>query len=270
MSQEHNDTEKKAKRTQRNRPILVTANDSELSNQSAPEEVATLTQVAEPEPAVQSKPQGRRLPGFFSTVGKKEEESATKEVDAATIAKARLARATHGKAPSDTTKPAAKEEKVKIAQPASSNQTRSTPAKPAAPFKTRHIIGIAIYLLGANFIGGYEGQFLNTYHLNQTLAKFPLFGGTVIVQTSTIAFLLTLVIILVLLARFDLIPRSLGALGGTPASRTGGRSASNSSKDSDAVEGTRQIPPAIKQGVQGKSDDLYRAYRNSQRRDKKR
>lgn len=266
MSQEYNDTSKKTKRTsrsQRNRPMLVTANDSELSQQPVLEEVATSTQVAEPEPTVQKSSPSRRLPAFFSTVGKKEEESTEKEA----VAKARLARATRGRAAgqSDGGKQSAKEEKAstsKATRPASTQ-----PARPSGPFKTRHIMGIAIYLLVANFAGLYETQFLTAQHLNQTLAKFPLFGGTVVVQTSTLAFLATLIIILVLLARFDLIPRSLGALSGTPA---GGSRSSSSSRVSDTTEGVRQIPPSMKQGVKGEHDDLYQEYRASQRRSKKR
>jgi hypothetical protein len=271
MSQEYNDTIKKPKRTprsQRNRPVLVTANDTannnELSEQPASEETTTSTQVAEPEQADQPRTRGRRLPGFFSTVGKKEEESTEKE----TAVKARLARATRGKTTeqSNTSKQADKEEKSSSSKPA--QPASRQPARPSGPFKTRHIVGIAIYLLVANFVGLYETQFLNEYHLNQTLAKFPLFGGTVIVQTSTLAFLATLIIILVLLARFDLIPRSLGALSGTPASSS--RSSANSNRGGDTTAGARQIPPPMKQGVKGEHDDLYQEYRASQRRSKKR
>jgi uncharacterized protein YecT (DUF1311 family) len=68
---------------------------------------------------------------------------------------------------------------------------------------------------------------------------------------------LTLIILLVVLARFDLIPRSLGAMSGQQSSRSG--------QSSSQSENTKDSQPTIKQGVKGADDDLYQEYREQQR-----
>ncbi|HEY6408696.1 MAG TPA: hypothetical protein VIY29_14625, partial [Ktedonobacteraceae bacterium] len=81
-------------------------------------------------------------------------------------------------------------------------------------------------------------------------------------------FLLTLVIILVLLARFDLIPRNFGAMmGGKSSSQQNKRGCGSSNQGS--TDGTRNTPPTMKQGVKGNNDDLYQVYRSNQKRTKK-
>ncbi len=265
MSQEYNATPtKRAKstaRAQRNRPVLVTDNAAE------PVAVETLPVEETPAPIAASAPK-RRLPNFFSTVGKsaQEESNASKpEVDPA---QARLARATRTpkgstqnvKAASVVSKETTSEKTKEAAKPA----TKSTaPAKPASAFKTRHIIGIAIYLLAANFLGLFESSFLRSIHADSLLTKFNLFGNQVSVYTSTLLFLATLIIILVLLAKFDFIPRSFGAAA---QPRNTGKSTA-STRGTDSVK----TPPAtICPGVKGSDDKLYEAYRMNQRREKKR
>ncbi len=94
------------------------------------------------------------------------------------------------------------------------------------------------------------------------MTQFNLFGGTLHVTTSTVVFLASLVIILVLLARFDLIPRSLGAA--TNAQRSTGQAQTKS--NGTTTQGERIIPPTVRQGVKGSDDTLYQQYRTSQRR----
>jgi hypothetical protein len=72
-------------------------------------------------------------------------------------------------------------------------------------FKGRYILGIAIYLFGAQFIGIYEKQFLTANHLVVVLVHF--FGLTI--TTLTVVYLATLLVLLVVLVLLDLIPRSL-------------------------------------------------------------
>ncbi|MBV9230954.1 MAG: hypothetical protein JOZ18_16710 [Chloroflexi bacterium] len=267
MSQEYNDTSRKSRRAaraQRNRPMLVTTQevDSEQSEQSAPSTDDLV--VEQPQAAEEAAPAPktrRRLPGFFSTVGKSEEQG-EKEVD---VAQARLARATRGKVTSKAASQTTPAEETKPTRPAASKAS-STPQRPASAFKTRYIIGMGIYLLSANFIGLYETQFLRSINADQVLSQFNLFGGTVIIRTSTLLFLATLIIILVLLARFDLIPRNLGAMSGAAPNRSG---QSSNRSSSDSGEGARNIPPPMKQGVKGADDKLYQAYRANQRREKK-
>jgi hypothetical protein len=97
------------------------------------------------------------------------------------------------------------------------------------------------------------------------LTTFNLFGGKMVVSTSTIAFIATLVILLILLAKFDLIPSSLGMGMNTarPVSKTG------SSEATPGVPAPKFTQPAVRQGVAGEHDDLYQEYRSNQRRSKK-
>ncbi|TMC60082.1 MAG: hypothetical protein E6J21_11105 [Chloroflexota bacterium] len=151
--------------------------------------------------------------------------------------------------------------------------SRSTaPSRPNSIFKTRYLIGMGIYLLVANFIGAFETNILRDNHLDVRLAQFNLFGGTIVISTSTIVFLATLVILLVALARFDLIPRNFSAMMGGSSSQQNrrGSSSGSSSRNQGTTEGGRNIPPSMKQGVKGADDDLYQEYRSNQRRAKKR
>jgi len=87
--------------------------------------------------------------------------------------------------------------------------------------------------------------------------------GPLPIYVSTVLFLLTLVILLVVLARFDLVPRSL-----TPAPRqpvTTGKGQSQNNNTSDTGSDGSQNTPNRKQGVKGANDDLYQEYRETQR-----
>lgn len=263
MSQQYNNTTKKTKRatrTQRTRPVLVTANDEQgnLVEEQVPEvESAPVTT----EPVASATPK-RRLPAFFSTVGKRDTaEEAVPEKD---IAQARLARATRGKAATQATKgSAASQDKPKETKPAAKPAASRTPERPPSLFKTRYIIGMGIYLIAANFLGIYERDILRNMGAERTLSQFNLFGLPVVITTSTVLFLITLIVILVVLARFDLLPRSLGAA-------TNSTGSTRSSTNREGGDGTRQIPPTKRQGEPGEHDDLYQAYRSQQRREKKR
>jgi len=278
MTQEQNNRSQTSKRTARaagrNRPVLVTSttqtNDLtddqsvQVSNDSAqPAEESSTAPTSEI-------PRTRKLPGFFSRVGK----SAQIETSGADSTQARLARATRGKAFGSIgragTSPAseAPDQKAEASQPVKASPpvpARSAPARPVGGFKMRYILGLAIYLLGAQLIGAYETNILHAYHLDNPLFKL----GPVAVSTSTLAFLATLIILLIVLARFDLIPRSLGAMMGQPTpSRKAG--STQSQKTQESVK----TPPTMKQGVKGADDDLYQEYqeqrRYQQRRERKR
>ncbi len=266
MSQEYNGTLKRSRRarTPRNRPVLVTSSDEntteeQMIQETAPVEEIEETPIAEPAPPARGR-MGNRLPNFFSTVGKSEKEDNQKESE---VVQARLARATKGKASTATGKTAAvteedKETSKTETKAAPATTTRTRPAQQGA-FKTRYILGIAIYLFAANFIGTGITLVLRKMNADVVLTQFNLFGGKVIVSTSTVLFLALLIIILVLLARFDLIPRSLA-----PSAQN--RAAASKSSETSS----KQPPSAIRQGVKGEDDDLYQEYRLSQRRTKKR
>lgn len=273
MSQDYTNTNRKARRaarTNRNRPVLVASEEQEAqTNGTDSTETASAMPVQELPPLVipTPKPKGRTLPGFLPSLrkGADEQPKETKEVD---IAQARLARATR-KIPAATSKTTDEKEKdvkpttPKASSPATTSKPNtSTSARPASPFKTRYIFGMVLYLLCANFIGVFEQGILQSYHLDAELTRFNLFGGLIVIRTSTLAFLLTLVVILVILARLDLIPRSLGAAMGTPARRP-------SSTSNTSANGERTQQPTMRQGVQGADDKLYQEYRTAQRREKK-
>jgi hypothetical protein len=242
---------------------LVTGSDENTTEEQTIQEADSIEEVEEiqaiePEPAPTSPARGHRLPNFFSTVGKSEKEDNQKETE---VVQARLARATKGKVSTATGKTPAVVEEEKEAPKAVAKEasTTSNRARPQGAFKTRYILGIAIYLFAANFIGTGITLVLNQMHADVILTQFNLFGGKIIVKTSTVLFLALLIIILVLLARFDLIPRSLAP---TRPQQTG------SSKSSETTN--KQPPSPIRQGVKGEDDDLYQEYRLSQRRGKKR
>jgi len=276
MSQEYKHPTKrsrKATRTQRQRPVLVTVKDDELDDLSVSMTASTeevLMQSSEPEQSAPSATTGRRLPRFFSTVGKNEQGETGNMADAA---KARLARAIRGK--TALTNETAKKTAHTAATSPKDTSARSTTSAGnarsaqnranASPFKTRYIIGIAIYLLAAQVLNPIESLALSKIGAERELTSFILFGERpTVIYTSTVVFLASLIAILVILARMDFIPRSLGASRNTSANAA---RSSSSSKSNEAAEKAPQ--PTMKQGVQGESDDLYRAYRTNQRREKK-
>lgn len=264
-----NRSNKRSPRAGRYKPTLVTTPDTETGDeqQEAVQEIEETAPVEETPTEVAPPTTGRRLPRFFSTVGKSEKEQ---EVSEETVVQARLARATRGKtAKAETTattddKEEAVEQERKAAAPARTASASRTPARPPSPFKMKYIIGMVVYLLGAQLIGSLEVNLFNTYHIDSTLAQFPIFGFNIVVKTSTLVFLLILVLLLVLLAKLDLIPRSFSALSGQPPQKRG--SATSRQNNNNTVVRTPQ--PTMRQGVSGADDDLYQQYRSNQRRKK--
>lgn len=276
-------TYKRAGRS-KHRPVLVTSTEQDAL--VSPEQEGTgatsssaVAVEAQPEtgeqtaqPTTMAKFSARRLPGFFSTVGRKTQEETSSETD---IAQARIARATRGKTPAKAASngsngnngnngnAAAKEEKT-VAKPQPARGVR--PARTTGGFKTRYLFGMVLYLLAANFIGIFETNAFVSAGIDRVLTTFNLFGGNIVVRTSTLAYLATLILLLVILAYFDLIPRSFSAMSGQkqPVKR-----GSTTSKQGDANTLARNNPPTMRQGVSGQDDDLYEEYRYNQRRAKK-
>lgn len=269
MTQEQS-RRRRSNRADRNRPVLVTSSsetESETSSDDVEfEQIETIEETSPVEEAAAPQ-KTRRLPGFFSTIGKKSEEE-TSEVD---VAQARLARATRkvggGASSTKAAETATTKEKQEKQEPKPKPApARTTAARPGG-FKTRYLIGMVIYLLGANFIGVFETQIMSGYGLNYQLTTFDLFGGKVVITTSTLVFLATLIILLLVLAKFDLIPRSLSALAGQPASTPArrGQGQSNNKGNSSNEPVAKTPPPTMRQGVKGADDDLYEDYRANQR-----
>jgi hypothetical protein len=267
-------TYRRANRQGRNRPVLVNSSEdvkaalseaqAETDETSETMEAASTEVPAETTSAGSGKASLRRsLPKFFSTIGRKEETGESITVDAAA---ARLARATRGaakpterRATQESSKPATK---ASAPAPAKSAPTRAAQPARKGGFKPKHLIGILLYLLVADLVGVWEKAALGK---NDRLL-FTL--GPLQVTLSTVLFLLTLVILLVVLARFDLVPRSLAPA--SSQSRTAGKG-SQASSSSKAGDSTAQ--PSMKQGVKGSNDELYQEYRQNvrywQRKDRK-
>ncbi len=268
MSQEYSTTpSKKIRRTrsQRNRPVLVT--DEENEKTALPEvdttevEASPAVEAVTVEAVAETPKRQSRLPNFFSRVDKSEQEVAPKQED---IVQARLARATRKQAGSNTAA-VAKEETATGDGKTTKVPAKATATQPPKLFKSRHFLGFAIYLLGAEFLLPYEANALVKLGLNKTLFSFPLFGATATVSTSFLFNIITLILLLYVLVKMDLLPSSL--TGGSAAQRN---AKTAQSRNNQSEPGEKQTPPPMRQGVQGADDDLYQEYRANQRRDKKR
>ncbi len=264
----HSPTHKRSSRSVKHRPVLVTSVENEgrqqqeISSHVEENSVESIDTLEQP-PVVPATSRIRRLPSFFSTVGKGEK---TDTMERPNTAQARIARALRGKSTTSVTPESADTDEKKVSTKPEPRRvpTKSvtTPARPASPFKTRYLIGMMIYLLVAEFVGSFEAGLLKANHLDVVLTTFNLFGAPIVVSTSTLVFLATLIILLVALARFDLLPRSFSSMGGQPASkRTSGHNTSSTNG--------RSVLPTTRQGVKGEDDDLYQSYRDNQRRAKK-
>lgn len=257
---------KRSNRSGRNRPVLVTGDTTDqlsgdatqngLSNgiSTQADMDAQVNTINRPQQTAAGEPPVKKRPGFFSTLGGKKEE--TNDAAAARLARAtRNKVATPAKKEANEVKTAKKPESQAVAKSAPARSgSRPAPAPRRGGFKPRHMIGILLYLIVADVVGVYEKSLLGK---NDKLI-FSL--GPLPIYTSTVLFLLTLVILLVVLARFDLVPRSL-----TPASRqpaTTGKGPSQQNKD---VPDDAKTTPNVKQGVKGANDDLYQEYRQTQR-----
>ncbi len=254
-----------------NRPVLVTEQrGAELDQPTEQaEEVQQTENAAElAENTTTETVTRKRKPGFFLNIGKTESRSDQPAADPKAV---RMARAMRGKTV-DAPAEAVQEKKPAASTPKAS----SVPARPRSGFKMKYIWGMMAYLLIADFLGVWIEDWMQANHLDAHLFTWGPFVG----NRSTLIFLALLVIILVVMARFDLIPRSFGAMmsGSSSAntSRTGagkGTASKNSTSKAPTFE-TKAAQPTLKQGVQGEDDELYREYRENQRyfqkRDRKR
>ncbi len=260
--QERSTSSKRGSRTGRNRPVLVTPNaDSEVTQDQPAEEISNATQpVAEvaTTTTTDEAPRPRRLPKFFSNVARNEQQQAI----TANPEAARIARATRSANSRPAKESKAEESSAPAQTSASQAPAKAAPAtsgrpRPASAFKMRYLFGILLYLILAELIGGSERSLLVANKLDKLLFQI----GPLAVYTSTLAFLVTLVVILVILARLDLVPRSLAALSGQPTPQRRPGQPQNTSNST----GVKTPPPAMKQGVKGEDDDLYQEYREQQR-----
>lgn len=264
MSQEPNTgtpgANKRGNRQGRNRPLLVTSSANEQAKSEQVQETGEASQSESTPTTPATSPAPSRRPKFFSTLARKEPVGETEEAKAAGAADpvaARLARAIRGKAAATSPKESKenKEGKKPEAKPSTSARSAAASAtRPAGFFKMRYIMGMVLYLLIADILGVFEKSLFgkNDPKLLQL--------GPIAIFESTLLFLATLVALLIILARFDLIPRRLADVGGQSPSRSKTGQSQNASRDESG-----RMQPTMKQGVKGVDDDLYQEYREQQR-----
>ena len=242
-----------------NRPTLVTAEADQSSMQATEEAIQPAAQIAvEERPGEQPAPR-RRIPAFFTSIGR-----STKEAPEADPSTARMARALRGKSAHS-----AQEEAAPTKKPATSAAKASaTPARPKrGGFKMRYIWGMMIYVLIAEYLGTFVTAYMKGHGMDGVVTQL----GSFQILRSTLVFLAILVVILIVMARFDLIPSSLGKMM-TDSSAPRGAS-TNARKDAPTFE-TKTPQLTMKQGIEGPDNNLYQEYRSNQRyfqkRDRKR
>jgi hypothetical protein len=218
--------------------------------QASEEEVLSGSQASE-------LPGRKRRPGFFASIGKSQKETGEQKTDAQT---ARMARAMRGKSTDTQGREQSKEKKAVAA----SGRAGATSVRRSG-FKMRYIMGMLAYLLIADFLGVWITQWMVANKLDGLVFTI----GSLRATRSNLVFLALLVVILIVMARLDLIPRSLRAMSEPSAPPK----ASASGGKASAFE-TKAARPTMKQGVRGAHDDLYQEYRTNQRyfqkRDRKR
>lgn len=261
MSQEYNTIAKRPRRTRtpRNRPVLVTGN--EATEETVPpttEDLAfdTDSGANNSEAAIAPVATTRsplRLPKFFSKV-EHDKEDVPSNTDG--IVEARMARAKkslNGKAATT----AIDDETEVSAKPVAKAKPTAPPKKPQL-FKSRHIIGMVLYLFGANLLLPYEATFIKSANLEKNLYTIP--GINLVLTTSLVLNIITLVVFLYLLVAFDLLPNGKKLSANQPQQKNGTKT------NSVQYVQARTPQPTIRQGVKGDSDDIYQSYRSKQRK----
>lgn len=248
------------------RPVLVTDQESAPLTRSTTlaveDELPTGEATLEEQSASAEENGRKRGPRFFSSVEKSAKISDQPKADP--IA-ARLARALRGKSADAPKEKEVVKEKKGTTSPGKGSST--VPARPKSNFKMKYIWGMMAYLLIADFLGVWIQSWMQSQGLDAVVFTVSTFQA----KRSTLIFLALLIIILIVMARLDLIPRSLGAaMTGTSTQR---KDAPKAGKKEPTFE-SREARPTMKQGVKGANDDLYREYRENQRyfqkRDRKR
>lgn len=254
MSQDYNTVAKKPRRTRvpRNRPVLVTGTETqeEISTPTTDDlAMDTAPAIEEVASAPAAPKRALRLPKFFSKVEHNETDTPT---DKSEVVEARMARAkknlgTKGKSATVQAETAAENTK---------QVTKNKPATKPSLFKPRHILGMVIYLFGANVLLPVEANLAKSTHIERTLFKIAQFPLTVSFALNII----TLIVLLYALVALDLLPN--GKQYGNSQLKAKNAKTSNTPNSSTP----KVAPLTMRPGVKGEHDDLYQAYRNGQRK----
>ena len=254
MSQEHEPitttTIRKQRRTRqrRNQPVLVTNTEidqtdeqaTNANNEQGAEAITTTESVA----ATRAQPLSR-LPKFFSRVDKSAQEE-----DAV---KSRIARTNHDKGSQSSQASSVKTQKIQ------------SPERREPLFKIRHFVGMTIYLFGAEIILPAEFNLARYLGIDRTY-PVTIFNFTIQLSSALFLNIATLILFLYVLVKLDLLPNTTSARVRAEQKAK----EQQSSNGQNAAPVIKHIPPPVRLGVQGQDDDLYRAYRTNQRREKKR
>lgn len=254
-----------AKRAHRaNRPVLVTEKTGAGLDEPTRQAIEEAMQPEIPVAAETGSPvERKRRPGFFASIVKTEKDASEKKADPQA---ARMARAMRGRSV-DTSKEKEQAKEKKAVATSSSARSGAAPARPRSGFKMRYIMGMMAYLLIADFLGVWITNWMVANKLDGVVFTIGSFRAT----RSTLIFLALLIVILVVMARLDLIPRSLRAMSEPSTPRNANTPAKKAPTPTFETKPSR---PTVKQGVKGEHDDLYQEYRANQRyfqkRDRKR
>ncbi len=242
-----------------NSPSLVTAEADALTMQPIEEAMQPVTQIAVEERPSESQTPRRRIPAFFTSIGR-----GSKGVSEADPNTARMARALRSKSVDHI-----QEEKVSTKKPAvSASKAGAASNRPPSRFKMRYLWGMMIYVLVAEYLGGFVTNYMQANHWDAVLFSWNAPWGPFQLTRSILIFLAILVVVLIVMARFDLIPSSLGKMV------NGNVASGKNSKQAAPTFETKASQPVMQQGVKGSNDNLYQEYRSNQRyfqkRDRKR
>jgi hypothetical protein len=201
-------------------------------------------------PASPAVPKARRQPGFLSALESEQQKETPKQIDAGRM---RLWRALRRKnaAPERESRETARAGGSASASAGSASKSAARPAAASArpgAMKPRHFAGLFIYLIFSYALGIVLTYAMSAAHLNTTLWRFNIGSLPISISSLTVVYLMLLVAILVVLTRFDLLPRFT-----RPPQRT-----DESKNKAAATVGA------------GPHDDLYEEYRELRRYQRRR
>ncbi|WP_376794099.1 hypothetical protein [Thermogemmatispora sp.] len=134
--------------------------------------------------------------------------------------------------------------------------TAGSSAQASRPLlKSRHFVGLFIYIFAATLLQIPLAYLSQTFHLERVLLQFSIFNFPVVITQALVIYLVLLVALLLLLNRFDLLPsfsRPAEARRGGAAQGSGSRSKAGSSGKGKGV-------------TKGEHDHLYEDYRDLRR-----
>ncbi|MBX5450046.1 hypothetical protein [Thermogemmatispora sp.] len=119
--------------------------------------------------------------------------------------------------------------------------------------KTRHFVGLFIYIIVATLLEVPLAYISQIFHLNQILFQFSIFSFPVVITQALVIYLVLLVALLIILNHFDLLPFSRTAMRQE-------KSVAQSGQGKTGAKGKGK-----KESNKGEHDHLYEDYRDLRR-----